>query len=305
MDCVRLPAAGLLVVLLWALAAFSAAGAEADTIRLRSGQVLEVASVEVLEDGLRLGIKKDGEVTQVDLGFDRLEPKYLLKVLDRYVDPDSASQRLLTARVALQVGLLEQAKQRFQQALQLDAALKEVCEAGLLEVEKQGAAKVLKRLEDRLRKTKEPKAVLKRLEAFLAGPYADVLTEVQRQRINLLIRLARRMVLRDEEREAAKVNPPAPVPPGKAGGTAGDGTPPTEEGSGSVPGGRTYFDERWRARRGPRRAPPSLPGANRPAPRNGSGGASSPSGGRGAPSGGAQGAGAAGGAGLGAGGLGR
>lgn len=275
-----------------ALALLSAEQAQADSIRLRSGQLLEVESVEVREDGLRVSIKKNGETAIVDFPFDRFKPETLLKIVDRQLDPDSGAQRLRSARIALKVGLLKQAKQRFEQAAKLDAALTEACEAGLLEIEQHGAAKALKRLENELRKTKKPSEVLKKLEALLTGPFANALTNAQRLRIRMLIRLAKQMIKRDEEREANKKDPPPP-PADKPAGGSGD---PPPEGTSSAPGGRTYYDERYRSRRPGRRAPPPLPGADRPPIGGRSGGGSGASGGGGASSGGGQGSGSSGGA---------
>ena len=275
MRCTRLLAALLLPAVLVALAPLPGDSAYADTIRLRSGQVLEVEAVEVLDGRFRLRMHKDGETVHVDLAFERLEPAYLLKVFDRYTDPKNAEQRLHSAQVALKFGLSKEAKRRFKQAAALNEKLLPQSEEGLLGVEKLEAAKALKKLEDRLRKgkgkkpatrIKELEAVLAKLEGLLTGPFAGVLSAVQRLRIKVLINHAKKRIKREKERLAKKAPPPK-----KPGDDADEDDEPERE-SGGVPERRTYEDDRYRDRRGPRPQPPKVPGAERPPLQGGGGG---------------------------------
>ena len=70
MNSSRLLAVLCFALLTAGLASLSADPAYAEAIRLKTGQLLEAESVEVLENSFRLGIKKNGEVTHVELPFD-------------------------------------------------------------------------------------------------------------------------------------------------------------------------------------------------------------------------------------------
>ena len=96
---------GLAVVLL-------ASTASAETIRLKSGKVLDVQSVRVLDGRLNVTVRNDGQSARVALRFDQLEPRALLTLLDRYADPQDPAAQVRNARLALDYGLREEAAVR-------------------------------------------------------------------------------------------------------------------------------------------------------------------------------------------------
>ena len=266
----------LLLVALPATLALFASGKEAraDTIRLRSGQVIVAEAVEVLDGRFRVRVEHEGTVSQVDLAFELFKPKTMLRVFDRYTDKMDPQRKLESAKLALRFGLPEEAKLRFRQAAQMDAGLEADSEAGLLEIGKQEATKALLDLETRLRKNKNPVAELAALEALLTGPHAGALSDIQRKRVRILIRLAKQVIAREEARKAKKDKKPAPAK------KADDDDDQPDVGDPTTGRGRTYADERYRSRAPHRRSGPNVPGATRPpsGASGGSGGAGTPGG---------------------------
>ena len=238
--------------------------ADAEQLRLRSGQVLEAAEVEVRADGFRVRIEKDGASSFVDLPFDRFPPKTALRLFDRHTDPSDGRRRLQSGEIALGLGLAQEATRRFEKAAALDPALKTAAAAGVASVQRFRAQAQFQEIEDRLRASSYPTAERAALEALLTGEHASALTPALRKRIGILIELAKRIVEREDERKAKKAAAPPPKKkPEKEAEPAPPPTPP-DRGRTNVPGRRTYADQRYRSRRGPRPAPPRVPGAERP-----------------------------------------
>jgi hypothetical protein len=243
----------------------SARSADAESLRLRSGQVLQAESVEVLDTGFRVELRSADQTTFVEFPFDRFAPKAALKIFDRHTEALDPRRKLQGAELALSLGLLEEAKRRYTRAATLDPAFAPDAEAGLMRVQQAEAQASFDKLEERLRKSPYPRTEVEDLKALLVGPHAGVLSDATRLRIQLLIDLGTRMMATEDARRAKEGKKPVPPPadPKKKGRDEGDGRPPPPTASGT-PGRRTYADERYRSRRGPRPAPPKVPGAGRP-----------------------------------------
>ena len=274
-------AAGLLPCL-------DAGSAQADTIRLKTGRTLEVEALEVREGRFLVTLQQDGAPVQVEFAFEQFAPRTVLSIYDRYTDTRDVDQRLRGAWIALEVGLLQEAERRFRDAQMLDPTRSDDVEEGIEALRFAAAAQAFQELEDRLRAGKDPEAVHEALEALLVGPHALYLSVAQLRRIEVLSRLARQLAERAEARKAQerKKNEPRKRPPDPT----PDDPPPPPRPPGDTEGGTrppgSYADERWRERRGPRPAPPVVPGRERP-PLQGGGGDAGPKGG--VPGGGSQG----------------
>lgn len=278
----RLLASLLLAPLLLAaglLAGVAAPPAWADTIRLRSGESLEVDAVEVLEDRVRVTMQREGQAVRVEFKFEKFTPRTVLKLFDRGNEADDARACLGGARLALRVGLPKEARRRFRKAAKLDPALVPEVDQGLQEVRFAEATQAFKRLEERLRKGKDPAVVHEALEALLVGPHAMFLTVAQIRRIEVLSKLAQRLAERAAAKKAAadkkkKPKKPPAKPPKKPG--APDRPPPPRDTEASPYAPGSYADKRWRERHPGRRGPAAgdLPGRQRPPLQGGGGGAS-------------------------------
>ena len=240
--------------------------ADAETLRLRSGKTIEAEAVEVGDTSVRVRVTKEGVSSWIELAFDKFTPKGALRVFDRHTNPDDAWRRLQSAKLALKMGLVEEARRRFEEAATLSPGLEAEKEAGLAAIEKFHAQSIFEDLEARLRKSRYPTKELKALQDLLVGEHAGVLTASMRLRIKLLIHLAKQRIATEDARKKKKAG--GGVPPPKKPGGADPVPPPTPpsppEQAGGVPERRTYADQRYRSRRGPRPAPPRVPGAQRP-----------------------------------------
>lgn len=212
-----LPAAALLLLM--------AAAASAETVRLRSGKTLEVDGVRILEGRIQISLHRDGGVARVDLPFDRLDASGLLDLIDRHTDARDPVQRLRSARLAFDRGLLGHAARRYREAARLDPSLAPARDAGLGRIRRVEASAGLRELETQLRTGADPHGALALASALLAGPHAAVLTPAQRARAASLGGLARRLFKRDQRRAARallaqpklpQTPPPDPVPAGGA-----------------------------------------------------------------------------------------
>lgn len=253
-------AAGLLV-------AIPAQRAHADTIRLRDGTVLTAAGAEVLDGRIRVLTLQDGAVVPVEFPFGRFAPRTVLKLLDKTTDQTDAKQRLRGARIAIEIGLPEEARKRFRAAARIDPALKAEADQGLDELRFAEATRAFTELEQQLREGKDPEKVHAALDELVIGPHALYLSVSQLKRIAMLSKLAKRLADRADGRkaDADKKNKPRKPERKPAKPPVPDKPPPRRDTDVSPYAPGSYADERWRKRRGDRlRPPPNVPGRERP-----------------------------------------
>ncbi len=173
-----------------ALLVATALPARAERIHLKGGRVLDVDELEIKAKAVNVTIRKDGGTARVDLPFERLEPKALLALIDRHTDPQSGSARMMSARLALRLGMRAEATERFEQAAALDPALAEEGKAALAALAKREAADALSGLEKLLRAGGDPRAVITRAAALLEGLGASRFEAGELLRISTIARLA-------------------------------------------------------------------------------------------------------------------
>ncbi len=191
------------------------APAHAEAVRLKSGKLLDVDAVKVLEDRINVTMHRDGGTARVDLRFALLDPRGLLELFDRHTDRKDAAQRLRSARVALGSDLRGEAAKRFREAAVLDAALAPERDAGLATLRMREATEGLGELEQRLRQGDDPHTAMALSAALLEGPQAAGLTTAQQVRARSLGALARRLFKRDQARAAKQLLADAPQPAAK------------------------------------------------------------------------------------------
>jgi len=213
----------LVATAIWLL---GATPARAETVQLRSGRTLKVESVRLGERVLNVTIRKDGRTARVDLRFELLDPRGLLRLFDRSTDALDGRSRLRSARLALEFGERGEAALRFQEAARLDPRLASERDAGLGMLRSLEAADALVDLETRLRAGSDPRGSLGLASALLEGPHSEALSAGQKMRIQALGDLAGRLLQREvlrrlqgEAKQAAAAQPgqppasPAPAPP--------------------------------------------------------------------------------------------
>ena len=225
-----------LLALLTALAALGSPPAHAESLRLRSGRSVEVASVRVEADRLDATVVRDGVASRVAFPFSSLDPTEVLRFLDADA-PGDGRARLRSARFALAQGQREGAAMRFLQAAALDPTLAPQRDAGLAQIRRAEAVDGVDDLEGRVRRGVDPRGAALLAAAILDSVHAAELTVAERRRVEVLGALARKLLQRETERrllaeaklaatEKAPAPPAAPVAPAVPEGAASDDEDP-------------------------------------------------------------------------------
>lgn len=216
-----------------------AAPARAETVRLKDGKALDVEAVEFLDDRIQVTLLRDGGTARVLLRFEQLDPHDILPLWDRTHRPEDASAVLASAEVALRIGDLPQAANRFEVAARLDAAFIPQRDAGFARIRRVEADAAVRDLEGRVRDGRDLRGALTLAQTLLDGPQAERLPAKQRRRIEALAILAGKLVAREVERsqeeESALDGSTPPAPPSEPSPDAP--APAADDGAALPPGG--------------------------------------------------------------------
>ena len=138
-----------------------------DTIRLRSGKQLDVESVRVEEDRLNVTVRQDGVASRVELRFDRVEPREVLRLLDGQAEQEGGHAWLRAAQFAFDAGMHDEAAMRYVRAAGVDKSLTKARDEGLAKIRRTEATEGVRDLEMRVRSGKDARG--DRFEAVSRG----------------------------------------------------------------------------------------------------------------------------------------
>ena len=162
------------------LSLYAALPAAADTLVLRSGEVLVADVLQVGEGTLELDAGYPRRSKTV-IQWDELMPESVYGVLARRSDPTSAEARLALAKTSLELGLPAHAVAEYREAARLDPTLRRTLEAKVAELERSMAFDLLVRAQEAAKDARWEAAAL-HLESLVAR-YGDTPYAVEATRI--------------------------------------------------------------------------------------------------------------------------